>query len=253
MTRTALIDGDIIAYKSAILVAKSGGNSDDLNELVLGMLDYWERQAKCDKSIATLSGPSAQGFRREIHPDYKANRKAVDRPEDLVMAREMIREAVLTIQRPHIEADDLLGIMLTNGKIENPVCVTIDKDLRQIPGWHCNPDKEDFPVHVAIDVGMRAFCVQWLTGDSTDNYCGIPGIGDKKANKILDQYGSPEHHLRVAQEYWELVIEEEKATKEDMLIQGRLAWILNANDWDDKTGKITLFKPERAIDDVQLP
>lgn len=246
MERTALIDGDIVAYKSAILNGARNGDAMELADLVRGMLAYWQNQAMCRHAVAALSCPTATGFRRELHPDYKGNRRKIDRPEDLVLAREIIRDTVLTLQKPRIEADDLMAILATNGRTPNPVIVTIDKDLRQVPGWHCNPDKEDHPHFVSEDQGMRHFCMQWLTGDSTDNYCGIPGVGDKKANEALPKYGSPADFLAAAMDRWNTYMLGEGG--HGPIIQARLAWLLRASDWDSATGKIRLFTPERYLD-----
>jgi hypothetical protein len=89
-----------------------------------------------------------------------------------------------------IEADDLLGIMLTNGRIENPILCSIDKDMLGIPGWHYNWNKDAWPTYVSQDEADHHWLVQLLTGDSTDGIRGMEGIGPVKANKLIKQYRS---------------------------------------------------------------
>jgi DNA polymerase-1 len=76
-----------------------------------------------------------------------------------------------------------MGMMASSGKA---IAVTIDKDLRSVPGWHWNPDKEEAPVLVDEALADRNFYTQWLTGDSTDNVPGIWKLGPKKAAALLD-------------------------------------------------------------------
>ena len=89
-----------------------------------------------------------------------------------------------------IEADDLLGIMLTNGRVENPILCSIDKDLLGIPGWHYNWNKDSWPTYVSQEEADHNWLVQLLTGDATDGIRGIEGIGPVKANKLIKKYRS---------------------------------------------------------------
>ena len=56
-----------------------------------------------------------------------------------------------------LEADDLIGMLVSSGQA---IGVTVDKDLRQVPGWHWNPDKESEPFEVTEDDANHYFyCV----------------------------------------------------------------------------------------------
>ena len=93
------------------------------------------------------------------------------------------------------EADDALGIYQTDDTI---IC-TIDKDLDMVPGTHYNWDK-DIIYDVSPEQGVYNFYHQLLTGDSTDNIPGIPGIGAKRADLILNGLGSEEEFYLAALE-----------------------------------------------------
>jgi len=64
--------------------------------------------------------------------------------------------------------------------------VSIDKDLKQVPGWYFNPDKPENGMEWIDEwTGHFNFYKQLLTGDKVDNIPGIRGIGPKKAEKLL--------------------------------------------------------------------
>ena len=81
-----------------------------------------------------------------------------------------------------IEADDALAMFAAN----NTILCTIDKDLDQIVGLHYNYQK-DCIYDVSEDSALRSFYTQLLTGDTTDNIRGVPGIGPKTARKLMKE------------------------------------------------------------------
>jgi len=95
-------------------------------------------------------------------------------------------------QHDQLEADDLLGIIATNGKIEKPIICSIDKDMLSVPGWNYNWDKDDWPTYVSQEEADHNWLVQLLMGDSTDCIEGMKGIGKVKAEKLIKKYGDPE-------------------------------------------------------------
>lgn len=154
-------------------------------------------------------------FRKKIYPEYKMNRKA-PRP----IHYEALREYLLTNWNAKlvscIEADDAIGIDATAYE-GDCVIVSIDKDLKQIPGRHYNFVKEEFCT-VTREQGIRFFYTQMLTGDTADNIKGIAGIGPKKAEKIISQ-GSNEQE-------WFDIVREEYGNDYEMYINGAALWIL---------------------------
>lgn len=241
--RTALIDADVIAYTCAAWAHGSMADQLELTERVEAMLDDWTRRAFCTKRLICFSCPREDNFRKDAYPLYKSHR-TVDPPAMLPLAREVSAEAGPVVRRNRIEADDILGILATNDSVDNPVMVTVDKDLRQIPGWHFNPNKEDFPVRTTEVEADWVFYQQWLTGDSTDGFGGIKGIGPAKATKILN--GGEDWLMEVLRAY-----RDAGYTADQAIAQARCARILRAGDWDsEKQAPIPWTPPQDAVDAV---
>ncbi len=70
---------------------------------------------------------------------------------------------------------------------EGDIIATIDKDLNQVPGRHYDWNK-GIRYTVSRELGLWYFLRQMLLGDATDNIPGVPGLGEKKADALLDPY-----------------------------------------------------------------
>ena len=166
----------------------------------------------CDYCLV-LFDAKRQNFRNEIFPDYKGTRKEI--PEDLIPQFSIIHEAVEALNLNHLEmegyeADDLIATYAAQALSEG-IEVTIvsgDKDLMQLirPGVEFyDPMKDKFfsPEDVKEKFGVypdKVVDVQALSGDSTDNVPGVPGIGPKTAAQLVNDYGSLEEVLAHAGE-----------------------------------------------------
>lgn len=140
-----------------------------------------------EETFIYLSG--SHNFREKAWSEYKAHRNHDHRPFYYDRIRTFLVEQGASIVED-IEADDALGIkqgqLLNRGK--NPVLITLDKDLDQIPGRHYNWNKR-LEYDVTEDEGIRWFWKQMLVGDPSENIVGdqkIKGIGDKKADALMD-------------------------------------------------------------------
>ncbi len=224
--RTALIDADHLAYQQAAAAHSNQDSAMEMNVRIQDLLAAYTRLACCTKFITVFSCSRDDNFRREVYAPYKANRTA-EPPAMLDAARELLAGAGPTISRPNVEADDVMGILQTNGKIAHTVIVSVDKDMQQIPGLHFNPNKDDFPVRVTEEEATHAFYVQWLKGDPTDGYPGIKGVGEVAAQKLLRLY-SDDPVTAILTKYRDM-----GKTYEEALQQARCARILRAEDWDD--------------------
>ncbi len=151
------------------------------------------------------SGP---GTRNELYPKYKANR--TEMPEDLKPQIPNIMEVVTGFQVPIIdapgwEADDVFATVarLARERGIETVIVTNDKDARQLINDAVklyNIRKNVFMDAAAVqaDWGVRPDQVidfQSLVGDSVDNIPGVPLVGPKKAQILIEQFGSLEEVL----------------------------------------------------------
>ena len=85
----------------------------------------------------------------------------------------------------------------------------------------------------------RNWMAQALTGDTTDNYKGLAGVGAVTANKILGD-------AKELPDMWEIVVKEYEKKQggyKEALLTARLARILRSGDYNTKTGKVKLWKP----------
>ncbi len=222
--RTALIDGDIIVYRAAAWAHGNQGDLHDVIERVEAEAETWQLTAFCKKAIFCLSCSRDENFRRDHYPLYKSHRTG-DPPAMLDEAKRALRRLATTVTIPRLEADDIMGILATGTKVVNPVIVTIDKDLLSVPGWHFNPDKQDFPTYITEDEADYNFATQWLTGDATDGFGGIKGVGPAKAAKILAANPVDWKALIL------LAYDEAGYTYDEAIAQARCARILRASDF----------------------
>lgn len=242
-----ILDGDIIAYRSAFWADSEG--IDELPGRIQQDIKNWTPQGVNTVYIA-MSCPRSHNFRRMFWPAYKQHRDDFKSPDSMEYALECIYNTKDVTVRcvNHLEADDLIGMLVSEGRA---IGVTVDKDLRQIPGWHWNPDKEPEPVQVSGEEADKYFYQQWMTGDTTDNIWGLWKVGPAKAKKVLDN---------TPQEAWDQVImtmyeDEDWAKrpenkrplemyrKEFALAQARCVRILRSGDYDKETNQINLWGP----------
>lgn len=189
-----LIDGDIVAYRFAVLNEEKIDWGDgtattklDIDRAVTeagNFITWLIRQTGCDDYILLFTGRN--NFRKREFPDYKSNRKPADKPEMLDTLKERLQDSWRSLLRDDLEADDLMGILGTHPALRGRCTIaTIDKDLDQIPGWHYNWNhKRTYKVEEPD--GIMFFWEQVLKGDPTDGYKGAEGIGPVKARKILE-------------------------------------------------------------------
>ncbi len=152
--------------------------------------------------FAVIFDYSSKTFRNTLYPDYKANRTAP--PEDLIPQFGLIRQATRAFNLPCIEkegfeADDLIATYarLAEAAGGDVTIVSSDKDLMQlvtpkVSMYDSMKDKQISIPEVIEKWGVppeKMIDLQSLTGDSTDNVPGIPGIGPKTAAQLLEEFG----------------------------------------------------------------
>lgn len=136
---------------------------------------------------------------------YKGNRDPTHKPFWYKEMRQYLVDQWGAIVVEGYEADDAVSMeQFAAIAMEEETCiVTIDKDLNCCEGWHYNPNKKEPKYWVTKEEGIKFFYTQLLTGDGTDNIQGIPGIGPKKAAKILEGVVEEEELYRKAVDAYE--------------------------------------------------
>ena len=163
--------------------------------------------------FAVIFDYSSKTFRNELYDQYKANRTAP--PEDLIPQFGLIRHATRAFNLPCIEkegyeADDLIATYcrLAEAAGADVTIVSSDKDLMQlvtakVSMYDSMKDKQIGIPEVIEKWGVppeKMIDLQAMTGDSTDNVPGIPGIGPKTAAQLLEEYGDLDMLLARAEE-----------------------------------------------------
>ena len=203
-----LVDGHAHIFRAyyapfgSVLNAPSGEPTKAtyvFTQMILNIL----KDQKPDYFAVTLDAGDETTERREFFPEYKANREAA--PDDFGPQVTRIMEILDLLDIPTFmvrghEADDLIATIakrVADEDVELRV-MSKDKDLYQIltdkvvlwdpsEGLTMNPeklaDKHGYTPEQAVEI-------QTLTGDSTDNVPGVPGIGPKKAAALIQKYGS---------------------------------------------------------------
>lgn len=236
-SRTLLVDGDIVAYKAAVIAETpiDWGNGvwtlhAHEKDVIGSMEEFMSKiieESGCDKVITCLSGDKL--YRKDVAAYYKANRKGTRKPMLLNFAKKYLADNYNGKVEDKLEADDLLGILGSADK--NTVIWSIDKDLLTIPAYHLIDGKV---TEVDQEEADYWFLYQTLVGDSTDNYKGCPAVGAKTADKLLQENGAT----------WQTVVNAfaDKGLGEEVAVENaRLARILRDGEYDFKTQEVSLW------------
>ena len=179
-------------------------------------------------------------FRHDLYPDYKGGRKPA--PDDLVPQFQMVRDYldafhIRWIEMTDIEADDLIGTMSHQADGYDTVIFTSDHDLLQLIDdtttvmlmkKGISEMSEMTEQSLKEEMGITPLQItdlKGLMGDHSDNIPGIPGVGEKTALKLLDQYGTVENVIAHASEIKGALGKKVEAGKESAMLSKQLATI----------------------------
>ena len=159
--------------------------------------------------------PKGGSFRREIFADYKANRS--ETPEDIILSVPYVKRALEAMCIPILEvagyeADDVIGTLSQKGADAgyDVYMVTPDKDYGQLVRDNCKiykqkgtdgieiVDRAAIREKYGIDDPTLVRDILALWGDASDNIPGVPGIGEKIACKLVQEWGTVENILENA-------------------------------------------------------
>ncbi|TVQ77260.1 MAG: DNA polymerase I [Bradymonadales bacterium] len=157
---------------------------------------------KRPKACVVVFDSKKPSFRKDIFPEYKANREIPppDISDQIVAVMDLVKAAGLPVlQEEGFEADDWIASFTKNYKSKDEIIiVSSDKDLAQLVNskvklWDSFRDRLMGPKEVREKWGvdpeqMRDY--QALVGDSSDNIPGLPGVGPKTASQLLAEHQS---------------------------------------------------------------
>ena len=234
-----LIDADFIVYKSCAAAETEVDFGDDVILVTSNFSDalsatYRELTKIRDQfgsfTPLILFFSDTKNFRKKIMPEYKGHRNR-KKPCGYKRVINKLKTEFEVIIMPELEADDAMGIYAT----KNPgnIVVSPDKDMKQIPGKLYNLD-ENFTI--TKGEGATWHLIQTLSGDQTDGYGGVPGIGVKRAETLFNKEGYS----------WKTVVKafkDKDLTEDDALTNARLARILTVDDYDFTKNRPILWSP----------
>ena len=270
--RVLLLDADIVAYVAASVSQEDidWGNGvethHDDEEKALREVDRLVTNTlidlEADKIMVCLTDPE-HNFRNDIYPEYKMNRTDMERPRLLNVVKDHLAREYQSFIRPGLEADDIMGILQTYprllykqlGKVEETIIVSIDKDMRTIPGKFFNPNYEHVGVLDINEEDANRFLMwQTIVGDRVDNYPGCPGVaeGGKYTPFGFEEgprsFGLAHGVFEVDyDDLWDYVIfvfARAGLTEEDALVQARCAHILRRYSYDFERREPILWTPD---------
>ena len=213
MQKLFLLDAYALIYRSYYAFIKNPRiNSKGLNtSAIMGFLNTLNEVLTKEKPthIGVAFDPHGPTFRSEAFPAYKAQRE--ETPEDIRKAVPIIKDLLKAYRIPILqadgfEADDVIGTLATKAGADGieTFMLTPDKDYGQLVS-----DKVFIyrPRHGGgyETMGPREVCEKYgipsptsvidllaLMGDSADNFPGCPGVGEKTAVKLINEFGSIE-------------------------------------------------------------
>lgn len=247
----ALIDGDIVCFRCA---ASAEGESEDwiAKARAKELMEQILHDTNATSWKVYLTCPDRElNFRRKIYPEYKANRDKQPTPRWLAACKDYLVSDWKAEVTWGYEADDALGVEQTKSLESgfdpeepltlNTIICSIDKDLKQIPGRHYNFVRKEFD-EVSEIKGWHNFYEQLLIGDPADNIKGCPGIGRKKAPRVLEGCESENDMFEQVRNTYN--------DDEAMMLNGQLLYIWRElNDrWNlDRFTKQEMASPSESI------
>lgn len=258
-----LVDGDALVYRIAAATERetewTPGEitlSTSLPEVYAGVASYlkgWmDFHGASGLRIAMSDAPWT--FRMGVYKLYKAHRKDVRKPLGLAKVRQHMFDEHGATMLAGLEADDLMGLWMTDRYKANGIIVSWDKDMRAVPGRFWVPGTAAVEERNETEADLMWFA-QALSGDAADGYPGCKNIGVVRAKRIVEDasekyfkevgldLASVAQHTEVL---WRTVRAEfvkKGQPEEEALINTRLARILRHGDYDMKEKKVRLWTP----------
>ncbi|MBQ7426318.1 MAG: DNA polymerase I [Prevotella sp.] len=216
MDKLFLLDAYALIYRSYYAFIKNPRiNSKGLNtSAIMGFLNTLQEVLTKEQPthIGVAFDPHGPTFRSEAYPAYKAQREAT--PEDIKVSVPIIKDLLRAWNIPILqvdgyEADDVIGTLATKAGQQGitTYMLTPDKDYGQLVtdhvfiyrprhgGGYETMGPEEVKQKYAIPSTAAVIDLLALMGDSADNFPGCPGVGEKTAVKLINEFGTVEEML----------------------------------------------------------
>jgi DNA polymerase-1 len=269
-----LVDGSALVYRAyyAFVSRPLTAPDGEPTSVVFGFFNSVLRLVESQRPthLAVAFDRKEPTFRHEMFREYKATRKPM--PEDLAVQLPRLREVLAAwgvpiLEKEGFEADD---IMATAARRSDGVCArawfyTGDKDFLQLldertgmlrPGRRGDEVSVVGPAEVQKQYGVepaRLPDIFALSGDSSDNIPGAPGIGEKTASKLIRQFGSlDELYARLEDERLTPRVRRILAESRDQVYLSRRLFIIDQDvpfrlDWPDLITRLPTGQQARRL------
>lgn len=215
MSKLFLIDAYALIYRSYYAFIRAPRiNSKGLNtSAVMGFCNTLNEVLNKEKPTHIgVAFDHGKTFRHDAFPEYKAQRE--ETPEDIKLSVPIIKDVLAAMNIPILqvdgfEADDVIGTLATKAGAEGveTYMLTPDKDYGQLVrsnvymykprhgGGYDIIGKSEIEGKYGIPTPAQVIDLLALMGDSADNFPGCPGVGEKTAVKLINQFGNIDNML----------------------------------------------------------
>jgi len=268
-----LVDGFSIAFRAFYALPEtlmtSKGTPTNVIHGFMSMLNKITSDYKLNQLIVTWDLPG-QTFRNEIYTEYKANRTSA--PDNFNLQIPLLQSLLKTFNIPQVskegyEADDVLGSLSKslNGNKKKVLIVTGDRDTFQLISKKTNilytkrgisdvdlVDEKFFVEKFGIKTSQYVEYLA-LKGDPSDNIPGLPGVGQKTAITLLQEYQNIDNIYKNLDDLTPKIKSSFEENKELLLMSKELATIKTDIELDIPDTQITdtIFKSESVLQDSQ--
>ena len=215
MAKLFLIDAYALIYRSYYAFIKNPRrNSKGLNtSAIMGFCNTLNEVLTKEKPTHIgVAFDHGKTFRHDAFPEYKAQRE--ETPEDIKLSVPLIKQVLEAMHIPilqveNFEADDIIGTIATRFGADgiDTFMLTPDKDYGQLigpnifmyrprhGGGYETLGEQEIAAKYGIATPAQVIDLLALMGDTADNFPGCPGVGEKTAAKLINEFGSIDNML----------------------------------------------------------
>jgi DNA polymerase-1 len=264
MEKLFLLDAYALIYRSYYALLRAPRiNSKGLNtSAIMGFCNTLnEVLTKENPTYIGVAFDHGKTFRHDAFPAYKAQRE--ETPEDIKASVPIIKDILRAYKIPILqadgfEADDIIGTIAIQAgeKGIDTYMLTPDKDYGQLirknvkmyrpqhGGGYEILGEEEIAQKYGISSSTQIIDLLALMGDSADNFPGCPGVGEKTAAKLINQFGSVENLLNNTSQLKGKLKEKVENAVEDIKMSYFLATIRTDVPTDIKMEDLKLQEPD---------
>ena len=267
MDKLFLLDAYALIYRSYYAFIKNPRiNSKGLNtSAIMGFVNTLQEVLTKEQPthLGVAFDPHGPTFRSEAFPAYKAQRE--ETPEDIRKAVPIIKDLLKAWNIPILqvdgyEADDVIGTLATKAGAQNinTYMLTPDKDYGQLVTDHVfiyRPrhgggyevmGPEEVKAKYGIPSTQAVIDLLALMGDTADNFPGCPGVGEKTAVKLINEFGTVESLISRTEELKGALKTKVETHVEDIKMSKFLATIKTDVPIELKLDELKVSEPNEA-------